>query len=80
MSPMASALHPTDAPVRRCYSIPEAAQLIGIGRSSLYRLAASGELPTITIGGRRLVMADAIDRYLDGRVAEAERVHPEPAA
>ncbi|WP_406603558.1 helix-turn-helix domain-containing protein [Nocardia aurantia] len=33
-------------------SVPEAAHLLGIGRSTLYAAAKSGNIPAIRIGGR----------------------------
>ena len=49
----------------------EAAEAIGIGRSKVYELLASGELPSIRIGGSVRVPVDAlrnwIDRQLTGR-------------
>ena len=41
-------------------SIPEAARVLGIGRSKLYEIMAGGELDTVTIGRRRLVRADSV--------------------
>jgi excisionase family DNA binding protein len=37
------------------YSIPTAAELLGISRGSAYAAADRGELPTVSIGRRRLV-------------------------
>jgi excisionase family DNA binding protein len=36
-------------------SVERAAELLGVSRSVAYRAAASGQLPTITFGRRRLV-------------------------
>lgn len=38
-----------------CISVPEAARLLGIGRSTLWTLIARGEVRTIRIAGRRLI-------------------------
>ena len=46
------------------YSLPDAAAAIGIGTTKLGQLIASGALPTITIGRRRLVLADDVALYL----------------
>jgi excisionase family DNA binding protein len=49
----------------------EAAEAIGIGRSKVYELLASGELPSIRIGGSVRVPVDAlrawIERQLEAR-------------
>lgn len=43
-------------------SIPEAAAAIGVGRSTFYKMIASGEIPVIKIGNRTLVrVADLED-------------------
>jgi excisionase family DNA binding protein len=44
----------------RLLSIPEAADLAGLGRSALYDLIGRGELRTLKVGRRRLVPASAI--------------------
>jgi excisionase family DNA binding protein len=46
-------------------SIPDAASTLGIGRTSLYGLLRAGELETVQIGGRRVVVADSIRNYVD---------------
>jgi excisionase family DNA binding protein len=46
---------------RQTYTIPEAAKILGICRSVAYR---RGVLPTVAVGGRRLVPKRAIDRML----------------
>lgn len=52
---------------RLAYPIPEAADLLGIGRTTLYAEIAAGRLATITVGRRRLVTRDALATYLDDR-------------
>lgn len=56
---------------RATYTINEAAEILGIGRSSAYRAARTGEIPTIKIGRRILVgrqtLADIIGKH--GRTA-----------
>lgn len=42
----------------------EAARLAGIGRTTLYAALAKGDLPSIKIGTRRLIMVDAIKDWL----------------
>ena len=51
-----------EPPQRRAYPINETAVLLGISRSSVYRLINEGELRAIYLGGRRLVPSDEIDR------------------
>ena len=50
-------------PIKRiAYSVAEACGLIGISRSKLYQLIASGELGSKKIGRRRLIPAKDLDR------------------
>ena len=42
----------------------EAARLSGVGRTTLYAALSSGELRSIKIGTRRLIMVDAIREWL----------------
>jgi len=48
----------------------EAAEAIGIGRSKVYELLASGELPSIRIGGTVRVPVDALREWIDRQLAE----------
>lgn len=48
----------------------EAAEAIGIGRSKVYELLASGELPSIRIGGSVRVPVDALRAWIDRQLTE----------
>jgi excisionase family DNA binding protein len=48
----------------------EAADLLGIGRSRLFELMASGELRSVKIGRSRRVPVVAITEYVDRLLAE----------
>ncbi len=57
--------------------VEEVAQLLGIGRTRIYHLIASGELASVKIGGSRRVPTAAVHRYVAGLVhgaAEDESV------
>ncbi|MGH7691524.1 MAG: helix-turn-helix transcriptional regulator [Candidatus Dormibacteria bacterium] len=54
-------------------SLPEAARRIGISRATIWNLAAAGTLPTIKIGGRRVVRIAVLEQFLLGREQEALR-------
>lgn len=56
---------------RKTLSVPEAAEVLGIGRSAAYQAARTGELPTIKIGRRVLVPMVALDRLLGRAEANA---------
>lgn len=49
---------------RLLYSVVEAAQGLGIGRSLMYELIAAGELGSVKIGRRTLVPHDELVRYV----------------
>jgi len=50
---------------RKCLSVAEAGEALGISRWSAYQAAKSGQLPTIRIGRRLLVPVAALDRMLN---------------
>jgi excisionase family DNA binding protein len=69
--PSATGSCPLDAlnggpPSKIAYTIKEATAAIGLSRSTIYKLMASGELQTIRIGQRRLIRAEALNRLLTG--------------
>ena len=49
---------------KQTYSIPEAAKVLGIGRTAAYEGARTGQIPTIRIGKRILVPIAALERKL----------------
>ena len=53
-------------PNKIAYTIKEATVAIGLSRSTIYKLMASGELQTIRIGKRRLIRAEALNRLVTG--------------
>ena len=49
---------------RLCFSIPEAARMLGISRGLAYELARSGQIPVLRLGKRLLVPKIALERML----------------
>jgi len=47
-----------------CVTIDRAINMLGIGRTKLYELIAAGELETIHIGRRTLVLQESIDALI----------------
>ena len=45
---------------------PETAKILGIGKNAVYEAARKGEIPTIRIGGRILVLKGRLDQMLRG--------------
>ena len=50
---------------RLTYTVTEVAHLLGISRGSAYTHVRTGEIPSITIGGRIMIPRRAIDALLD---------------
>lgn len=45
------------------HRVPEAAEALGIGRTRLYELMASGALESVHDGRRRLIPTEALESY-----------------
>jgi excisionase family DNA binding protein len=50
---------------RLLYSVAEAACLLGVGRTYMFRLLATGEVESIKVGKLRKIPRDALGRYID---------------
>jgi excisionase family DNA binding protein len=59
---------PTGEPDPLVYSVEEAADLLGIGRTSMFRLCATGEVESFKIGKKRKILRRALDTYIERRV------------
>jgi excisionase family DNA binding protein len=62
-------------PSRLTYTVEEAADLIGVGRSAAYAAVRAGEIPSVRVGRRLLVPKCALERMLG--ISDDER--PEAA-
>ena len=49
---------------RLCVSVEEAADMLGICRTTAYKKTQSGELPTVRVGRRVLVPVRALENWL----------------
>lgn len=70
----------TNAPAPRAVRVEQAARAIGLGRTTLYGLIASGQIRTLKVGGRRLVPLRAIDEFIEResrKCAEQEKEEEE---
>jgi excisionase family DNA binding protein len=54
-----------------CISIEDGGKLLGLGKTKTYEMVASGELPTVTIGGKRCFSIRQLLAYLEGREAQS---------
>lgn len=60
------------------YKVEEAAERIGIGRSTFYALIRSGQVETVKVGKSRLVPALALDEFVARvRTAQSPAASPE---
>jgi len=66
------------APVPLSVSVDEAARLLGLGRSSLFKLMESGELRSVKVGSRRLGPRRALEEFLAGHDVSAISSEPRP--
>lgn len=51
------------------YSIPGAAQALGVSKSTIWRLVADGQLATFKLGARTLILRDALLRLVEQKTA-----------
>jgi len=67
---------------QRLISVPEAAALLGLGRSTVYELVAAGKIRTVRIGRARRVPLNAVDEFVAALELAEERADPqgEPTA
>lgn len=54
--------------------IPQAAQMLGIGKSKLYEFIAAGEIEAIKIGRSTLVPMDSLKMFLFARRRPKDRL------
>ena len=57
---------------RLAVCIEDAAELVGLGRDTLYRLLlVTGEIPSFKVGGRRLVPVAGLREWVERQTGEA---------
>lgn len=55
------------APQRLLLRIPEVAETLGIGRTKIYEMIATGELPTIRFGRAVRVSVSTLQKWVEER-------------
>ena len=65
-------LHSTQAN-RLAFSLADAASAIGVGKSILHELIATGKLPVRKLGRRSLVLREDLEEYLQGLPVHGEQ-------
>lgn len=56
---------------RLTLSIPEAAEVLGIGKNKMYELSRSAGFPTIVVGTRRLISRKGLERWVEAQTEKA---------
>jgi excisionase family DNA binding protein len=64
--PRAGSAAPATPDSRRAYSLNEAARVLGVSRSTIYKAIKCGEIRTIRLCGRCLVVRDSLEELLAG--------------
>ncbi|MCZ2837179.1 helix-turn-helix domain-containing protein [Modestobacter sp. VKM Ac-2985] len=65
-------LAPEAVPFRLMHPTDESAALLGVGRSVLYGLLRNDVIPSIRLGGKRLVARADLEAYVDRLRSQAE--------
>lgn len=52
-------------------SIPEAAALVGVSRAAIYPLVMAGQIPSLKLGSRRLVLVSGLREWAEREAAGA---------
>jgi excisionase family DNA binding protein len=55
------------APQRLLLRIPEVADTLGIGRTKIYEMIATGELPTIRVGRAVRISVSTLQKWVEER-------------
>jgi excisionase family DNA binding protein len=61
-------------PQRLLLRIPEAAETLGIGRTKIYELIATGELPIIRVGRAVRISVSTLQKWVEAREQQAVSV------
>jgi excisionase family DNA binding protein len=64
-TPPASPHHSASESPRLALTPEEAAEAIGVGRTTIYELLAGGKIASIRVGRRRVVPVRSIEAFLD---------------
>ena len=51
---------------KRLFTVPQTQVMLGVGRTTLWNMIASGEIESVRIGRSRRITAEAIDQFVEG--------------
>lgn len=60
------------------YTVIEASDVLSIGRTRIYQMMNSGEIPSVKVGSSRLISADALAAYAESLTSDAPSDHSKP--
>ncbi len=60
-----------DTPTRLLVSLNEGAKAIGVCRAKFYELLAEGQIESVKIGSRRLIVQESLISYVENLKAKA---------
>lgn len=60
---------------KRCYSVGDIREILGISKTTAYSLIKENQFRTIMVGGKYLISKKSFDTWLDGDKEEPETVH-----
>ena len=55
---------------KRCYSVKEVQEMLGVSRSSVYELLKRKEFKWVQVGGKYLISKKSFDIWIDGTEEE----------
>ena len=62
---MATRTNPTTPLAKLAYGVDDVAELLSLGRTTVVALVSSGEIPSIKVGGRRLIPRRDLDEFIE---------------
>ena len=57
---------------KRCYTVKEIQEMLGVGRVTVYELLKLGDLRYVIVGGKYLVSKKSFDQWLDASSEDAD--------
>ena len=57
---------------KRCYTVKEIQEMLGVGRVTVYELLKQGELRYVIVGGKYLVSKKSFDHWLDADASDPD--------
>ena len=63
---------------KRCYTVKELQEMLGVSRPSVYDLLKRNEFRNYMIGGKHVISKRSFDKWLDGEEAEHMDDEEEP--